>query len=88
MPLDGPRQGSSGRIGRFGTLLATLVILFAGTGLLDYIQTYLPGRVVHGITILLLTLVLVAAVTQVSGRRGPSVRVPLSFDFPWVGCAD
>jgi hypothetical protein len=63
----------SGRGQRFGSLLTALLILFLGTILLDYTGTFLHADLVVGISILFLAMVLVAAVVEVYGRRGPVV---------------
>jgi len=54
---------------RFGILLIALLVLFIGSGLLDYTQHFLPARVLVGATSLLLVFVLFAAVVNVSGAR-------------------
>jgi hypothetical protein len=54
---------------RFGVLLATLLVLLAGYGLLDYMQKLLPSKVVFGGSALLLSFVLFAAVVNVRGAR-------------------
>ena len=61
---------------RFAVLLAALLALFAGVGVIDYSGRFLHPRAASGAFALLLILVLLAAVFQISGgRRSLPARV-------------
>ena len=63
---------------RFGILLVTLLILYVGTGLLDYTGRLLHPRFAAGLSILLLAQVLVVAVMSVRSRwRWAGVTIQL-----------
>lgn len=60
----------------FGILLASMLALFAGSGVIDYVERFLPPRVVSGAFAMLLIFVLLAAVFRVGGgRRSVPARV-------------
>ncbi len=83
---------------RFGMLLVTLVVLLAGTGLLDYTGRYLNSTFLVGLTILLFAQALIVAVLSVpTRRRGSALAIRLlvataiggqllssMLDIPWL----
>ena len=64
---------ATGTRSHFGMLLATLAVLLAGTGLLDYTGRYLPQSLFIGLTVVLLAQVLIGAVLSVPTRRRGSM---------------
>jgi hypothetical protein len=67
------QNAATGTRSHFGMLLATLAVLLAGTGLLHYTGRYLPQSLFVGLTVLLLSQVLIGAVLSVPTRRRGSM---------------